>query len=391
MQILHVIRSMRAQAGGPTFALRQMATSLEQIGAHSNIACYEAEDGDVGPGGQTPTVPVFVFRGGSPVELLRPTQPRLRDLVARADIIHLHGIWDPILIVAAREARGMGKPQVLSPHGMLSPWSMARHRFRKFPYYHLFTRPMLQCVAAIHFVTEMEAELAAGRLPVDVPRFIAPIFPAEEFYQDPPGRDEALKYFPNLPASGPWVLFLSRIHPGKGLPEIISAFPSVLKEFPSAQLIVAGSGAPAYVAEMRGLVARAGIIGCTHFIGLVSGAGKIALYRRASILAVPSSHENFGMVFVESLACCTPVLITPETGIGSEILKAGAGFSTQASVAALSRDLPAALRDRERLEEAGAAGRRWVMDQLCPARAAGRLLEGYTKHISRGNQREAMQ
>ncbi len=377
MQILQVIRSMRAQAGGPAFAVRQMAASLERIGAHSNIACCEAEDGDVGPGEQAPTVPVFAFHGGSPVELLRPTPPRLRALVARADIIHLHGIWDSILIVAAREARRLGKPQVLSPHGMLSPWSMARHRFRKLPYYHLFTRPMLQGAAAIHFVTEMEAELAVGRMPGDVPHFIAPIFPAEGFYQDPPGRDEALKYFPNLPASGPWVLFLSRIHPGKGLPEVISAFPSVLKEFPSAQLIVAGSGAPAYEAEMRGLVARAGITGCTHFVGLVSGPAKVALYRRAAILAVPSSHENFGMVFVESLACCTPVLVTPETGIGGEILKAGAGFPTQASAAALSRDLPAALRNRERLGAAGAAGRRWVVEYLRPETVAKQMAENY--------------
>ncbi len=192
MQILHVIRSMRTRAGGPAFALRQMAASLEQASAHSVIACCEAEDGDVTPGGQSPTAPFFIFHGGSPVELLRPAPQRLRDLVARADIVHLHGIWDSILIVAAREARKLGKPLVISPHGMLSPWSMGRHRFRKLPYYRLFTKPMLHGAAAIHFDTETEAGLAASRLPRGVPHFIAPILPAEEFYQDPPGYCQML-------------------------------------------------------------------------------------------------------------------------------------------------------------------------------------------------------
>jgi len=377
MKCLHAIGTLRTQAGGPAVALRQMAANLSQLGASCHIACDEAEEGDAGSGGAAPGVLVSTFQSRGPAELLRAPPQRLRDLVAQADIIHLHGIWEALVINAARAARGLGKPVVCTPHGMLSPWSMARHRFRKLPYYQLFTKPMLQGAAAIHFVTEMEADLAASRLPRGIPRFVVPIFPSAEFYGDPPSNDEALKYFPQVPGGGPWVLFLSRIHPGKGLPEVIAAFPNVLAESPSAQLVIAGSGTPTYEGAMRRLVARAGIAGSAHFLGLVRGQAKLALYRRAAILAVPSSHENFGMVFVESLACGTPVLVTPETGIGREILEAGAGFATQASGEAVSRDLPAALRDTERLRAAGEAGRKWVLEHLAPLSIAGKMVEMY--------------
>ncbi len=180
-----------------------------------------------------------------------------------------------------------------------------------------------------------------------------------------------------MAADGPWVLFLSRIHPGKGLPQVIAAFSGVLRENPSAQLIIAGSGDAGYVTRMKRLVAQAGVTRSAHFVGMVGGPAKVALYRRAALLAVPSSHENFGMVFAESLACGTPVLLTPEVGTAGEIVGAGAGFLTGTDEASVARDLAAALRDKARLEEMGAAGRRWVLDYLRPERIAAQMLRNY--------------
>lgn len=383
MKILAVISSLRLATGGPGVALREMAAGLSTRGACSTIACCEMDPDDslssAWPSGVVArslgTVGLRGLAEHPPAELLA--------LAGQADLIHLHGVWDPVLVAAARAARLEGKPFICTPHGMLSAWSMGRHRWRKLPYYHLFTKPMLRGAAAIHLITEMEAKLAADHLPRGTPRLIVPIIPSAEFYREPPSMDEALKYFPQVPADGPWVLFLSRIHQGKGLPEVIAAFPEVLDEFPSARLVIAGSGEPAYVQEMHGLAARAGFAESMHFVGLVRGEAKRALYRRASILAVPSSHENFGMVFVESLACGTPVLITPTTGIFEGVMRAGGGIEVKPEGASVAASLCSALRDPARLCAAGASGRKWVLEYLQPARVAEAMIENYKKILSR--------
>ncbi len=374
MRILHVISSFRQAAGGPVLALKETVARLRDLGAEPEVLCCDADppDGD----GAVQRVKTHVAKAGLP-GLVGRTKRDIAEHVAGADIVHVHGVWDPLLIIAARAARGLGKPVVCTPHGMLSDWAIGQNRLRKAVYHAAFTGPMLKRASAIHFITAAEQRLAAKRAPGGVRQFVVPIFPAEEFYREPPSRDEALKYFPQVAADGPWVLFLSRIHPGKGLPQVIAAFSGVLRENPSAQLIIAGSGDAGYVTRMKRLVAQAGVTRSAHFVGMVGGPAKVALYRRAALLAVPSSHENFGMVFAESLACGTPVLLTPEVGTAGEIVGAGAGFLTGTDEASVARDLAAALRDKARLEEMGAAGRRWVLDYLRPERIAAQMLRNY--------------
>src|SRR5207302_1220981 len=46
-----------------------------------------------------------------------------RELVESASVAHLHGVWDPIILAAARVAAKGGVRYVVAPHGMLDPWS----------------------------------------------------------------------------------------------------------------------------------------------------------------------------------------------------------------------------------------------------------------------------
>ncbi len=383
MRVLHVIDSLRLAKGGTSFAVREMTYWMTRLGLDTSIVCCAADETtNTGAPKDSSEVAVHELpRDGSKLLLGDPPES-LRALIANADIVHIHGVWDPILVSAGKAARSAGKPLICTPHGMLAPWPMARHRLRKWPYYQLFTRKLVESANALHFITQAEARLAGKWTPQGMPTFIVPYFLGAEYYQDPPERDAALKYFPQVPTAGPWILFLSRIHPKKGLPRLIEAFPSVLKEFPESQLLIAGSGAPSYERKMRKMVAAAGIAGSTHFLGMVQGAAKVALYRRATILAIPSSQENFGIVFAESVACCTPVLLTPQVDLHHEIMAAGAGFLTQTSAAAVARDLPAALRDPAKLTAAGEAGRRWAMEHLRPERVAKAMLENYERVLS---------
>lgn len=85
------------------------------------------------------------------------------------------------------------------------------------------------------------------------------------------------------------------------------------------------------------------------------------------------------MVFAESLACGTPVLLTPEVDLHHEIMAVGAGFLTEADPAAVAGHLVDAMREPARLEAAGEAGRRWVLEYLRPKTVAKQMAGNYER------------
>ena len=91
--------------------------------------------------------------------------------------------------------------------------------------------------------------------------------------------------------------------------------------------------------------------------GWVNGEAKQNILRHASVLALPSQHENFGLCVVEALGCGVPVVVSPHVGLAGEIESRGAGWVSPVETEALSNTLAAALGDKEELHRRGAAGK----------------------------------
>jgi glycosyltransferase involved in cell wall biosynthesis len=190
-----------------------------------------------------------------------------------------------------------------------------------------------------------------------------------------PEREAAHGFFPGIPDDRPWILFLSRIHEKKGLDILIDAVASLRDN--TAQLVIAGTGDEGYVQAMRDRVQQNGIAERTHFVGVVRGAAKAALYRRAAMLVLPTSQENFGLVFPEALACETPVLLTEGVDIHEELVRAGAGELIRREAGDVAEKMDGLLADPEAARRRGEAGRRWVLETLEPGAIARRWLEVY--------------
>src|SRR5439155_2561288 len=55
----------------------------------------------------------------------------LREHLRGADVVHVHGLWEPVLWATARTAGALGRRYVVAPHGMLDPWSLDQSRWKK--------------------------------------------------------------------------------------------------------------------------------------------------------------------------------------------------------------------------------------------------------------------
>jgi glycosyltransferase involved in cell wall biosynthesis len=375
VRIVHLCSSLAVESGGVARAVIDSAMALADIGVRVDLISIESGTIDL-PWRNNPPANLkltLVPAGGAFGS--RALRESVEDSLVGADGLHLHGMWQPISASAARRARRLHVPYVCSIHGMLDPWSVGQRRAKKWVYYHLIERTRLGRASALHFTAAEEARKARPWLPGGVPEVVIPVILDLAPYRELPLREAAHALFPAVPAQAPWVLFLSRIHEKKGLDILIDAM--ALLPDKGAQLVIAGAGAPEYVSRLRRQAASLGIASRAHFVGLVNGARKTALYRRADVLAVPTSQENFGMVFPEALACETPVLVTNGVDIHEEILDAGAGLLITRDPGNVARNIHSLLADPQTARQMGIAGRKWVFDNLEPSVIAHRWKETY--------------
>ena len=164
------------------------------------------------------------------------------------------------------------------------------------------------------------------------------------------------------PAEGPpTVLLLGRIDPlfPKGHDLLVSIWPKVVSATPGARLVFAGGG-PA-LAQARELAARSPVAGSIEVMGFATPERMEAIWRRATILAMPSSAEGFGLVFVEAMRRGLPV-IASLLDAGQEInLDGVTGFNlARHNPDRLTEAIVTLLRDRDLAARMGAAGHaRW--------------------------------
>ena len=381
MRIGHVIQSASLAVGGPTASTFAMCSALTRAGCACVIACQQRDDGE--PLGLDTGVAISIFGIRRNPLANREGKAALLRFIQGVDVLHLHGLWDPLPCMAARLAREQEKPYVVSLHGMLLERSIAHHRLRKQLFLAALGNRVLRGAAALHFTTQAELDQATLLLPSGPERVVIPLTIESGLLDNLPDANRWRQYFPELPDSWPRLLFLSRIHPVKNLPSLIAAIPALAAEFPGLHLVVAGGGDPGYVRKMHALAESSAEAKRIVFVGPTSGEAKSALVCSATVMAIPSFHENFGMAVAEGLACSVPTLVTPGLGIGAEILACGAGFPCGEESNLIAASLARALRVPDQLRAGGENGRRWAIQTLAPQAVSERFIAVYSG-IARG-------
>lgn len=253
-------------------------------------------------------------------------------LATGADILHLHGIWMYPSRAATLWARRTGRPYLISPHGMLDPWITARGRWKKALARRFYERASWRRADAFHALTGDEAadiEREAGGKPRILT--IANAGPAA-VAEAAAGR-------------APRIVFLSRIHPKKNMAALVDAWRAASLP-PGAELVVAGWGDPADVADFEAHIA--GAPPSVRFVGPAHGELKRELLESARFVILPSHSEGLPMTMLEAWAARTPTIMTPACHL-PEGYAVGAALECGTDAPSMTRALEQALM----LDEAG--------------------------------------
>lgn len=177
----------------------------------------------------------------------------------------------------------------------------------------------------------------------------------------PPGRDRlAGAPLPALPGSeeirararGPLrAAFVANLIPRKRLLELLEGLAAV----PEWTLSVAGREDfdPGYAALAHRRASRSDLAGRVRFLGPLGPAPLAGLLRESALLAVPSTHEGFGIVYLEGFAFGLPALAAASGG-AAEIVNGETGWPIRplesgAAAAAIAGHLRLLAADRDRL------------------------------------------
>jgi glycosyltransferase involved in cell wall biosynthesis len=195
-----------------------------------------------------------------------------------------------------------------------------------------------------------------------------------------PPRGSFRSRYPQI-GDRPLVVFLGRIHPGKGLEHLVPAL--AMADVPEAMLAVVGPDSENFQATIERAVDQHGLRDRVIFTGMLRGADRVAALADADLFCLPSDHENFGMAIIEALAAGVPALISDHVAIWRDVVAAGVGAATAPRADALAPELRRWLTDKRLATEAANQARAFVKREYDLTRIAQRWKEHYSRLAAR--------
>jgi glycosyltransferase involved in cell wall biosynthesis len=244
--------------------------------------------------------------------------------------VHIHGLWEHSTLLASRAARSMGKPYLLSAHGMLEPWARANKRLKKYVYGLLIEQATVARATALHALTRAEAQhyLDFGAR--------SPIVVIPNAVEVPKRKDPSafLASFPDL-RDKRIILFLSRLHPKKGLDLLVRAWKDLHARWPDARLVIAGPDFEGTRAKLEDYISSNGLEDSIVFTGMLNESLKWSAFAAAECFVLPSYSEGLSVSALEAMGAGLPVIVTPPCNM-PEVRQYETGWEIEAEIGPLT-------------------------------------------------------
>ncbi len=314
MSIAHVVPSINHDIGGPAESVPELLSALSDF--EYRLQLFTLDYNMLGEMHLLANVKVSTFPAHFFSRLFRGFHLGLRHALMKAarkeiSIVHSHGLWMYPNTIARVAAKKYGLPFIISPRGMLEPWSREKSKGKKRFAWHLYERKNIASADYFHVTSDME-KASLRELGITQPVAVIPNGVNLPDAAKIPERSFIERYSPKI-GNKKWILFLSRIDPKKGADRLLEAWKQIAAEYPDHMLIIAGPDLVGMRSQLEKYVHDNRLSSSVLFAGSVRAELKACLLAHAEFLVLPSHSENFGNVVVEALSYRTPVIASSGT------------------------------------------------------------------------------
>lgn len=397
LRVLHVIPSVSPLRGGPSKAIIEMVRALRASGIDADIATTndhgpgkldvslydQTSDRQKKPANYHGAQVYFFDRYSSPVNAIKEFaysagfKRWLKKNIDQYDVVHVHAIFSFCSSYAMYLARKKNIPYVVRPIGQLEIWSLQQSTTRKNAYLKLIERKNIESAAAVHFTAQSESQQAQKGLSILKPVVI----PLGIHLPEPINNAKAAicKQY-TLKHDIPTLLYLSRLHPKKGLEKLLSALEQ-LNETPF-QLLIAGNGDASYMSALKKEVTTKKLEERCQFIGFINGEEKTQLLQGVDLFTLTSHSENFGIAVLEAMAAGTCVLVSNEVALSEKVKKHQLGYVTTLDSSDIANTLKVALSNQQLRLNMGVKARHFIEQEHQWSSIAARLISLYESAVN---------
>lgn len=307
-----VTGSVSRQAGGLFHSVRQLAQGLEAEGVRVGVFGLRDADTEKDLSAWGPIEPVVLHPTPTAgIGFAKGLNAALSSF--QPSIVHQHGIWQGFSRTVS--AWSSSVPTVVSPRGMLDPWAIQNSNLKKKLAWYGWEERNLTNAASIHALAENEAEAIKQAIPM------AKIVVIPNAVSLPKKRTK-----PRRNSGKRLLLFLGRIHPKKGLRELVLQWSQLSLDRQNAwSVTIAGPDEGGHRKELESLVEELNLGSSFNFVGPVIAGAKDALLRESDAFILPSHSEGLPMSVLEAWSYGLPVLMTKACNLPE-------GFSANAAL-----------------------------------------------------------
>lgn len=376
MHIVHVVAGIWEHTGGPAEVIPKLCQALVRQGCDITLMTLDGPHSQATfdcsiNGVELRSFPVI---GRSGIWYSPKLSKALKQIADKCDIIHNHGMWLHPNWCATKWAKANDKPLVISPHGVLTPGMLQRSRLKKLIAWALFDRRSVKYASVIQTFTEAEREQMEPRIRG---KNVA-VIPNGVDLWDLPDRGAFETRYPQT-CGKKILLFLARVHPIKGVFDLVDAWKILGKRYPKWHLIIVGRPEAECIDRLNARVKEHNLTAPITVTGPQYGQKRLEAYAAASAFVLPSYAEGFSTSILEAMACRLPVVYTYTDPCNfSEAAERGAGIVGPAGTEPLIRNLERLfqLSDVERTRM-GAVGRTLIQEKYTWPQVAKRMKQTY--------------
>lgn len=348
-RVLRVIPSLDPSLGGVVTTIRELCVAIRNDAKiRSNnlveveILCFDSPDSEWLSVFQDNTV-YALGGGGQGFSYNKRYFDWLKVHAHNYDLIVLDGLWQyhslaPLVLTK------FNVPCVIFAHGMLDPYfnQFRLKYFKKLIFWWLIYRKVIKLSNAVLFTCEEEQRLAINSFPKS--NFKSEI--VKIGISPPVMQDELLSgsdfYHSKLGIKGKKVcLFLSRLHPKKGILELVDAISMEAQYFQKNNyvFVIAGTGDSHFVKKIHQKINELKLHNMVYVPGGQYGNDKWLAIKHADVFILPTHQENFGLVLAEAMSVGTAVITTTKSNVWKEIKRSNAGLICEDNVVSIKKCL----------------------------------------------------